>query len=61
MNAIVYLLIFLLGKVTDKQVRIIQNLVYGKKKCPNDEQSKIAPSWKGLGRFIPLIKVELQD
>lgn len=50
MNTIVYLLIVLLEKVTDMQVRIIQNLVYGKKKiCPNDEQSKMATSRKRTG------------
>lgn len=50
MNTIVYLLIVLLEKVTDTQVRIIQNLVYGKKKiCPNGEQSKMATSWERTG------------
>lgn len=63
MNTIVYLLIVLLEKVTDTQVRIIQNLVYGKKKKYVLMVSKVR--WplhgKGLGRFVPLIKVELQD
>lgn len=48
MSKIVDLLWVSLEKVTDKQMRIIQNLVYGGK-CTNDKPSKMATSWKMIG------------
>lgn len=47
-NEIVDLLPFSLEKVTDKKIKIIQNLVYGGK-CTNDEPSKMTTSWEMIG------------
>lgn len=45
MNAVFNFLIILLEGVADKQIRIIQNLVYSGK-YPNDEQSKPDTYWQ---------------